>query len=342
MSIQLDRETTQDFTQVASLEWLETNGIGGWASATVAGLHSRRYHGLLVAAEETGSRTVLLSRLDETLHIDGASWDLGCNQFPGTIAPQGYRHLASFHQGLFPVFEYEAGGVRLRKTVAAVHGENTTLVLYEILEASGPFVLSLRPFVAARDLHVLAEANQDLREETSFEEGLLRLQPYPDKPEVFLQVPGASFRAHPSWWRRFEYELDRRRGGDFLEDLWTPGLLGREMGPGDRLGIVVSTADPQGRDAFVLLDKERRRREKKAERPDRDEVLQTWIKEIESGKVPQKPRKARTAKAKAPTVVEVAAEPAPQPVVEEAPIKPKTRSKVKASPPSTRRPRKKE
>jgi glycogen debranching enzyme len=338
MSILLDRETTQDFERTASLEWLETNGVGGWAGATVAGLHSRRHHGLLIAAEDSGRRTVLLSRLDETLHVDGASWDLGCNQFPGTIAPQGFRHLVSFTQRLFPVFEYEAGGVRLRKTIAAVHGENTTLVLYEVLEAPGPFVLSLRPFVAARDLQTLAEANHDLHEETSFENSVLRLQPYPDKPELFLQVPDASFQAHPHWWRRFEYELDRRRGVDYLEDLWTPGLFGRELSPGDRLGIVISTRDPQDRNAFVLFDKERRRREK-AKKTDSTEALQAWIEEIESGKAPQKakPRKPRTPKAKAPAV---AAEPAPQVAVEAVPIKPKARSK--ASTPSSRRPRKKE
>lgn len=70
MSIQLDREITQDFDRAAGLEWLETNGLGGWAGTTVAGAHSRRYHGLLVAATQPpAGRTVLLSRLDETLHV---------------------------------------------------------------------------------------------------------------------------------------------------------------------------------------------------------------------------------------------------------------------------------
>ncbi|MFY9822154.1 MAG: glycogen debranching enzyme N-terminal domain-containing protein [Thermoanaerobaculia bacterium] len=89
MSIQLDREITQDFARAAGLEWLETNGLGGWAGTTVAGVHSRRYHGLLVAATQPpAERNVLLSRLDETLHVEGASFDLGCNLFPGlTLSP---------------------------------------------------------------------------------------------------------------------------------------------------------------------------------------------------------------------------------------------------------------
>jgi hypothetical protein len=261
MLIQLDREITQDLERAARLEWLETNGLGGWAGTTVAGLNSRRSHGLLVAATPAG-RQVLLSRLDETIHVDGGSFDLGCNQFPGTIAPQGFQHLASFTQDLFPVFEYEAGGVRLRKTIAAVDGENTTLVLYEVLEAPGPFILSLRPFIAARDLETLASANGEISQETSFADGTLRLHPYASTPEVFLLVPGAELHSQPQWWYSFEYEADRRRGADFQEDLWTPGLFGRELGPGDRFGVIVSTASPAGRDAFALFAKEKKRREK--------------------------------------------------------------------------------
>ena len=261
--IEIDREITQDFERASALEWLETNGLGGWAGTTVAGAHSRRHHGLLVAATQPpGGRTVLLSRLDETLHVGGESFELSCNQFPGAVAPRGYEHLTAFRKDLFPTFDFEAGGVRLRKTVAAVDGENTTLVLYEVVEAPGPFILSLRPFLAARDLNALTAANPRVSQEAPFAEGVLRLRPYPDMPEVFLQVPGAEFRPNPQWWYRFEYEGDRRRGLDFQEDLWTPGVFGRELAAGDRLGIVISTQDTAGRDALALFEKERKRREK--------------------------------------------------------------------------------
>ena len=146
--------------------------------------------------------------------------------------------------------------------MAAVDGENTTLVLYEVLEAPGPFILSLRPFLAARDEHELAAANPGINQEAPFTDGILSLHPYPEVPELFVQVPGADFRPNPQWWYRFEYELDRRQGSDFQEDLWTPGLLGRELAAGDRLGIVISTRSPKGRNAFDLFEKERKRREK--------------------------------------------------------------------------------
>lgn len=261
--IEIDREITQDFERVSGLEWLETNGVGGWAATTVAGAHSRRHHGLLVAATQPpGRRMVLLSRLDETLHVEGDSFELSCNQFPGTVAPKGYEHLASFRKDLFPVFEFEVGGVRLRKTVAAVDGENTTLVLYEVLEAPAPFILSLRPFLAARDLNELAAANPTIQQDAPFSGGVLSLRPYPEIPELFVQVPGADFRHNPQWWYRFEYERERRQGFDFQEDLWTPGVLGRELAAGDRLGVIISTQEVKGRDAFALFEKERKRREK--------------------------------------------------------------------------------
>ncbi len=152
--------------------------------------------------------------------------------------------------------------MRLRKTVAAVDGENTTLVLYEVVAAPGPFILSLRPFLAARDLNALTSASAGVSQEAPFADGVLRLRPYPDMPEVFLHVPGAEFRPNPQWWYRFEYEGDRRRGLEFQEDLWTPGVFGLELAAGDRLGIVISTQDPAGRDALALFEKERKRREK--------------------------------------------------------------------------------
>jgi len=265
MSIRMDREITQDFERAVAVEWLETNGMGGWAGTTVAGAHSRRHHGLLVASTQPAiERTVLLSRLDEILHLESDSFELGCNRFPGAVAPQGFQYLTSFHQELFPAFEYEAGGIRLRKTIAAVDGENTTLVLYEVLAAPGPFLLSLRPFLAARDQHALTSApGADAPSPaTGFGDGLLRVHTAEEIPEVFVLVPGADFQGNPHWWYRFEYELDRQRGFDFQEDLWTPGLFSRELAAGDRLGVILSTEDPRGRDAFALFEKEKRRREK--------------------------------------------------------------------------------
>lgn len=261
-----DRDVCTDFARSSALEWLEANGRGGWASSTVSGAHTRRYHGLLVAATEPPvGRKVLLSRLDETVEANGATVDLGANRFPGAIHPRGFEHLARFQQELFPTWEYEIGTARLGKTIAAVHleaDENATLVLYELEGGDAPIRLTLRPFFAGRDFHSLGHANDSVHREGSFEGGTLRYQSYDGLPAVFVHVPGGEYAASPDWWHRFEFDLERERGLDFEEDLFTPGAITVALAPGARLGVLISTAPPAGRDAWDLFDAERDRREK--------------------------------------------------------------------------------
>ena len=284
---ELGPEILGDFAAGLCYEWLETNGLGGWASSTVNGAHSRRYHGLLVAATAPpAARMVLLSRLDETLHAGGESFELSCHQYPGVIHPRGHEHLTLFRRALFPVFEYQAGGTRLRKTVAALDGESTTLVLYELLASRGPVALVLRPLFAGRYFHDLAQANGAARREVRFASGTLGYRQYDGIPEVFVQVPGSSWEAAPDWYRSFEYEAERERGLDWHEDLFTPGAFTVQLERGARLGIVISTptptptptspaggapdpaaVPPAGRDAFALLAAEAARRRRVVARP---------------------------------------------------------------------------
>src|SRR5688572_29425258 len=106
----------RNFEVSSSLEWLEANGLGGYASSTVSGAHSRRYHGLLVASlHPPVNRVVLVSKLDETIKIAGESFQLGSNQYPNVVHPDGHRYLESFERQMFPVFQYRAGGVHLKK-----------------------------------------------------------------------------------------------------------------------------------------------------------------------------------------------------------------------------------
>jgi len=259
-------DVCRDFERATGLEWLETDGLGGWAGSTILGAHTRRYHGLLVAATHPPvGRMVLLSRLDETVTVEDAAFDLACNRFPGAVHPRGFEHLASFRKGVFPVWDYAFAGVKLRKTVASIHGEPTRLVLYELLEAPGPIHLALRPFFAGRDYHATAHANGSVHREGTFAAGgsALAYRMYDGLPEVFVHVPGAAWELSPAWWNRFQYDRERERGLDCAEDLFTPGVLSVDLAPGARLGVIVSTRPPDNpadRDAFALLETERLRR----------------------------------------------------------------------------------
>src|SRR5438034_45978 len=255
----MNSEKLKDFETARSLEWLETNGLGGWASGTVSGAHSRRYHGLLVAATHPPvGRMMVLSKLDETIKIDDTKFELGTNQYPGTVWPQGYTHLKFFERDLFPVFEYEAGGVVLRKTIAAIHGENTTIVLYEVISAEENFTFELLPLSSCRDYHSLSHTNDHIGHHYLFDNGIFRTLNYQECPELFISVPGSSFNENKSWYYNFEYSIEQQRGLDFKEDLYTHGTFSINLKAGDQLGVIISTDDPTGRDAFQLFQKEKK------------------------------------------------------------------------------------
>ena len=131
--IQFERETWRDLEAALRREWLETNGLGGFASSTIIGLNTRRYHGLLVAATKAPvGRLVLLSKLEEMLLIDGKRFDLSANRYPGVIHPQGFNYLKQFRLDPFPVFTYEIEGIEIKKSVFMIHGENSTVIHYEL------------------------------------------------------------------------------------------------------------------------------------------------------------------------------------------------------------------
>ena len=192
MTIAFDHSITQKFNEAIRREWLETNGLGGWASSTISGAHTRRYHGLLVAAAHPPvGRMVMLSKLDETVAVDGQRLELSTNVYSDAIHPQGYRYFQHFSKSFFPVFTYEAAGVRLHKTIAAVNGENTTLILYEVSGASRDFTLELQPFMAGRDYHSLTHANDQMTENFEFENDHCRLS--------LVYRLGSGHDDRPSW-----------------------------------------------------------------------------------------------------------------------------------------------
>src|SRR5438046_8126014 len=157
MRLKKDQITLPDFKEAAQHEWLETNGLGGWASSSIIGCNTRRYHALLVAATKPPTERIsLVSKLDETIIIGQTAqsgptrYELGANDYGDAIHPTGNQYQTSFTKELFPEFVYEAGGVRLRKTIAMVHGENTTLIIYHVIKAPSSFTLELLPLISAR------------------------------------------------------------------------------------------------------------------------------------------------------------------------------------------------
>lgn len=262
MQLKKDKETLQDFNESIQHEWLETNGLGGWASSTIIGANSRRYHGLLVAATKPpAERMALLSKLDETIISDNDRYEINCNQYNGkVIHPQGYQYLQNFNKDLFPEWIYKVNDIQLKKTIAMVHGENTTLIIYDVLKAPSPFILELLPLVSARGYHSLQHSYNNIWWNVQFENGIFRNQPNENAPNIFISVPNSAYKHQPSWFNKFNYAVEIYRGQDFEEDLFNHGRISVELKQGDSLGIIISTDHPAGRDAHELFDKESLRR----------------------------------------------------------------------------------
>jgi predicted glycogen debranching enzyme len=229
--IQFTKQTCGDLDAALRREWLETNGLGGFASSTIIGLNTRRYHGLLVAATKPPvGRIVMLSKLEETLFIEGQPFDLSANRYPGVVHPQGFRYLKQFRLDPFPVFTYEIEGIEIEKAVFMIQGENSTVVQYELKKNNHPervksLRLEVRPLIAFRDYHSTTHENEAINPEAEQLPGLATLTPYQGLPSMHLAHNAGEVRKAGDWYRNFEYDAERERGLDFTEDLFNPLVL---------------------------------------------------------------------------------------------------------------------
>jgi predicted glycogen debranching enzyme len=280
-----DKQSLHDFANATQHEWLETNGLGGWSGSSITGAHTRRYHGLLVAAiVPPTERMVLLSKLDETIVTEDKRIELGVNLYAGnTIHPNGHHYLNSFSKDLFPQWEYEAEGISLKKTIAMVHGENTVVIIYDILKAAKPFTLELLPLMAAKGYHSLTHEGPQMHWDVDFDnaclpdrQGIFHNQP-DGNTNVFISVPGSSYQHNPRWFTNFQYSVDQYRGQEYMEDLFNHGTFSVELKNGDSLGIIISTENPAGINAFDLLNKETNRRKLLISNQPEDEVTKQLV-----------------------------------------------------------------
>ena len=256
----------RDFGAAIGKEWLETNGLGGFASSTIVGANTRRYHALFIAAlRPPTQRTVLLSKVEETLGVRDVEYDLSCNQYPGVIHPRGYLYLREFRLDPFPTFLYEIGAgtpIRFEKTVAMCHGLNAVIVRYRLLSGPGTVSLIARPLVNCRDYHHLMREN--LQFNTNVEilgaRDCLVMHPYDGGPKLHLQLEKAYFERWGDWYQSFEYAREAERGLNYREDIYSPGYFVCDFEPGESRYLVASVDAVNELDPGALMAAERERR----------------------------------------------------------------------------------
>lgn len=277
--IHFDENICGNLAEAIEREWLETNGLGGFASSTMIGLNTRRYHGLLMAATSPPvGRTLLLSKLEETLVVNGERFALSANQYPGAVHPQGFRYLKEFRLNPFPIFVYEVAGVTLEKSVFMVHGENTVVITYtprKKTRAVKDCRLELHPLIAFRDYHSTAHENSALSNHIESQAGLVTIHPYADLPELHFAHNASDLAATGHWYRNFEFQAERERGLDFREDLFNPFALKFDLGKTAAANLIASTERRQASDADQLCKAELNRRKKLLKGVNRNELIQT-------------------------------------------------------------------
>ena len=256
-------EILKDFESATQREWIVTNGLGGFASSTICGANTRRYHGLLVAANRPPlERMVILSKIDETIFANDKSYDLACNQFPGTIHPHGHQYLELFSYEFYPKFIYSVEGIRLEKSVYMIYEKNASIIVYRLLESPSPIRLSCISFFACRRFHELTHENPFFNTKIETSDGLLRLKPYKGTPFIHLYFSQGRFDENALWYKNFEYTEEKNRGLDFREDLFTPGDLTFELKPNETAFIIASTEELNSSDLLQAeyLESDRKRK----------------------------------------------------------------------------------
>jgi predicted glycogen debranching enzyme len=206
-------------------EWLETDGLGGFASSGANGIRTRRYHALLLAAitPPTG-RLVLVNGFDAWVETKSGTYAISSQRYtPDVIHPDGHHRIASFTIDPWPtwIFELE-DGTRIQQEIFVRKDFPGTFLTWRLLSALNGARLTVRPFLSGRDYHSMHHENGAFQFEPSVEAERVVFHPYADLPEIVVATNG-SYHHEPTWYRNFSYEQERIRGLDFTEDLASPG-----------------------------------------------------------------------------------------------------------------------
>ena len=240
------REVTGTLETAERREWLCTNGLGGYASGTIAGSLTRRYHGLLVAAlAPPVGRTLVVAKAEDTVVYDGEVWPLSTNHWAsGAVEPSGYRHIERFHlDGTTPVWTYACADARLEKRIWMEPGANTTYVRYRLLRAAGRIRLTLRVLVNHRDHHATTHGEGWTMQVARAPEGV-GVVAFRGAQPLLVQasgVSGLSIETAHVWYDHFALPREHDRGLDWMDDHLHAATFTATLAPGQMLTLVAST-----------------------------------------------------------------------------------------------------
>lgn len=227
--IQFDKNQLINLEYSLSKELLRTNRSGSFSCTTIINCNTRKYHGLLIVPQPfiDGENHVLLSSIDETIVQREAEFNFGIHRYQGGhYSPKGHKYLRDLNFEPFPKLTFNVGGVIFSKEMLFSSNDNRIIIKYTLEDAHSPTTLKLRPYLAFRNIHSLSKAN--VSAETKYEpiKNGIKMQLYTGYSHLFMQVSKKPDYTHvPDWYYNIEYEQERLRGYDYLEDQLVPGFF---------------------------------------------------------------------------------------------------------------------
>ncbi|MCJ7422668.1 glycogen debranching enzyme N-terminal domain-containing protein [Candidatus Bathyarchaeota archaeon] len=277
-SISIQPETLSRFEESIQKEWIITNGLGGYASSTVLGINTRKYHGLLVAAFHPPSdRRVCLEKLDEEVIIGNNAYRLGANEFQNGIFPQGYSFLREFALSPFPKHVYRVENVEIQKTVFMPHHENAVVVLYKVHNSSDHAVkVRSFPLINLRHFHSVTDRWRSTQPSQAQKERETIISVTAPDAVLALEATNGQYHAEEKWVEDIYYRQEAERGESCLDDCYESGFFEVGIGANGTQSFAVTTAagesEKTAKDALskipaathelgVLYEKEKERHE---------------------------------------------------------------------------------
>ncbi|MCX7923693.1 MAG: amylo-alpha-1,6-glucosidase [Clostridia bacterium] len=256
------KSSWRTFEQGIQKEWLVTNGIGGFASSTIIGANTRRYHGLLVAAlKPPVRRHLIIAGIEEHIEANGISYNLYSAETPDNVM-KGYLHLHRVTIDPLPLFVYSLKDIFIEKRVCMVYGKNTTVVVYRIINGNGHTKLKLRPLLNFRDHHENSRRSYMDFSQKPRRSGVV-VSPASNEVDISIYCnEGVYVREDNCYFMNMDYAVERERGLPSIDDHYIPGYFEVEVKPGeDKYITVIATTEEEipDTDGSALIEREQKR-----------------------------------------------------------------------------------
>jgi predicted glycogen debranching enzyme len=257
-----------NLTPLISKEWLVTNGLGGYSSGTILGVSTRRYHGLFIPnLPAPRGRTMMIPRMDEEVIVNDKRAVLSGAEFSdGKVESEAHKYLQEFKlEWQIPTWLYEIDGHVIQKKIVMPYGNNTVYTQYHLL-SDAPVKLQIRPFISCRmhDGALGHAANWPFT--LTISRGQFEVHPFESAPVLRMRVlpAGGTFVSEDKTSQDVLYRVEKERGQDFLENLYSPGYFRLELKPDKPVSFVASTESWEilQCEASSILEAEQKRREK--------------------------------------------------------------------------------